>query len=162
MPVLPVPVKKTLLWRRGPAGRTAFRARNQGSIAVSPAGLQGKGSHRGSVLFTDTGIIWRMLISSTMSAGPMVGRYAPLGFQKSLAAQRVIYIAVRAPASFWCMLRTAAAFGNERRGGKFGEPHQDRYIHVERYIHISLSLYIYIYICTCVYIYIYIYIYTYY
>ena len=34
---------------------------------------------------------------TVMSAGPMVERYAPLGFQEPLAAQRVIYIAVRAP-----------------------------------------------------------------
>ena len=35
---------------------------------------------------------------TVFQASPMVGRYAPLGFQKSVAAQRVVYIAVRAPA----------------------------------------------------------------
>ena len=35
--------------------------------------------------------------TARMSAGPTVERYAPLAFQKSLAAQRVIYIAVRSP-----------------------------------------------------------------
>ena len=46
--------EKQVLWRRGPLGRSAFRAPSQGWKGVAAAGAQGKGSRNNIVSFADT------------------------------------------------------------------------------------------------------------
>ena len=54
---LPVPVKKTPLWKRRRVRKSALRIQKvRGRRAVSAAGLQGTGCHRRSLFCSDTGI----------------------------------------------------------------------------------------------------------